>query len=459
MSILSAPADFMSISSLLRLTIVSVSVLCLACGCALTHGGHSYYVATNGSDTNPGTKARPFKTVQQAVGALKPGDTVLIGEGRYPAFVVQNLHGTAEAPITFKSYRGEKAVIDRGLGGAEGVWTIHILGNCSYLVFEDLEVTDTDPLIDKLRALDIDKPDDLAEFLKHIEEIRYRDGVRINPPSKGEGHHHLTFRNLEVHHLIGLGFSGKGDDLQFINNHVYDLGRPRSGYGWYTSGDRHIYRGKRVHDCTFGFHLYGGPVSNTVVEDNVIYNCGLSPFYHMSSQKVNHGGSGLLLWAEGGSNVIRNNVLYANHTGINVDSPGLLVVNNTIYDSLKTGLFTFAEKKMILRNNIIYKSGSKDVEETAGNTFDHNLVGVDPLFVNAEAHDFHLRAGLPAVGAGLPAVGAGSPAIGAGSPAIGAGSPAIGAGVPIPGFDTDIEGTKRPQGKAWDIGAYEHAAP
>lgn len=430
MNIFCAPGDALSnlvnVDSLVRVVAASISIVSLACCCA-AQAGQTYYVAANGDDANPGTEAKPFKTVQQTAGILKAGDTVLIRAGRYPMFTVRNLHGTAEAPITFKSYPGEKANIDRGLGGPEVAWTIHILGHCSYLTFEDLEVTDSDPLIDELRKLDIDKPEDLAEFVKHVEEIQYRDGVRINPPGQGERHHHLVFRNLEIHHVIGLGFSGRGDDFQFLNNHVYDLGRPRSGYGWYTSGKNHVYRGNRVHDCAYGFHLYGGPINNAVVENNIIYNTGGGKFYHMSSKQVKHGGAGLLLWAEGGDNVIRNNVLYGNQTGISVDSQGLLVVNNTIYASGKTGLFTFADKGMILRNNIIYKSGNTDVKETAGNTFDHNVVGIDPLFVNADAHDFHLQRD----------------------------SPAIDAGVPIPGFDTDIDGTKRPQGKAWDAGACE----
>ena len=43
--------------------------------------GKSYYVATTGDDSNPGTKDRPFRTIQKAVGAVKPGDTVRIKAG------------------------------------------------------------------------------------------------------------------------------------------------------------------------------------------------------------------------------------------------------------------------------------------------------------------------------------------------------------------------------------------
>lgn len=44
--------------------------------------GANYYVASTGSDRNPGTKARPWQTVKKAAITLVAGDTVLIREGR-----------------------------------------------------------------------------------------------------------------------------------------------------------------------------------------------------------------------------------------------------------------------------------------------------------------------------------------------------------------------------------------
>ena len=41
------------------------------------------YVATSGDDTNPGTIEAPFKTIQHAVSAVRPGDIVNIRAGTY----------------------------------------------------------------------------------------------------------------------------------------------------------------------------------------------------------------------------------------------------------------------------------------------------------------------------------------------------------------------------------------
>ena len=43
----------------------------------------SYFVSTGGSDTNPGTEAAPFRTLQQAVTIIAPGDEIVMRGGTY----------------------------------------------------------------------------------------------------------------------------------------------------------------------------------------------------------------------------------------------------------------------------------------------------------------------------------------------------------------------------------------
>lgn len=43
----------------------------------------TYYVATTGSDNNPGTQAAPFRTLSRGVTVLQPGDTLRVGPGTY----------------------------------------------------------------------------------------------------------------------------------------------------------------------------------------------------------------------------------------------------------------------------------------------------------------------------------------------------------------------------------------
>jgi len=74
-------------------------------------GRDEYYVATDGNDNNPGTIEQPFRTVQKAADIAQPGDTIYIRTGTYRETIIPASSGNSFAPITFKAYPGEKAVI------------------------------------------------------------------------------------------------------------------------------------------------------------------------------------------------------------------------------------------------------------------------------------------------------------------------------------------------------------
>ncbi len=67
------------------------------------------------ADTNAGTAAAPWKTVQKAADTVKPGDTVRIRAGIYREQAVLRTSGTKDAPITFEAAPGsEGKVLFRG---------------------------------------------------------------------------------------------------------------------------------------------------------------------------------------------------------------------------------------------------------------------------------------------------------------------------------------------------------
>ncbi|THF84484.1 right-handed parallel beta-helix repeat-containing protein [Cohnella fermenti] len=72
-----------------------------------------YYISPNGSDANLGTIDSPKRTVSSGlIAKLKAGDTVYFREGTYNGVIVlQSYSGTADKPITFRSYPNEKAVL------------------------------------------------------------------------------------------------------------------------------------------------------------------------------------------------------------------------------------------------------------------------------------------------------------------------------------------------------------
>jgi len=392
-----------------------------------------YYVAVNGNDDNPGTITEPFQTIPKALTVVQPGDAILIRQGNFPAFEVHDLQGTAENQIVIKAYPGEHVTIDRELPGSTERHVIHILGVCKYLIFEDLEITDSDPIIDFLRTLNLWSDadyDTLLNYLDHLEE--YRGGVKINRNSTGEFHNHLTFRNLEIHHVMGHGFhASDGDHHQFINNHCYELGFPRSGYGWYVNGKHHLFKNNVVHETVYGFHIQFA--DSSIFEGNVMHTNGNIPYYHISSERVKWYGGGLYIWTRGTGNIIRNNIGWGNDSAIRLAGcTNSWVANNTLYGNtngiyLKDG---DGNSGVIIRNNICVEN-SDDLRVGAGNTVDHNIDN-NPQFVDADNRDFHLQSN----------------------------SPAIDAGISLPEVTVDKDGIPRPQGNTYDVGAYEyHSGP
>ena len=84
-----------------------------------------YFVATTGSDTNPGTESRPFRTLAKASEmAAAPGDTVYIRGGTYDAGWDDHINpthsGTAENWITFRAYPGELPILDAATLTSDG---------------------------------------------------------------------------------------------------------------------------------------------------------------------------------------------------------------------------------------------------------------------------------------------------------------------------------------------------
>jgi hypothetical protein len=90
---------------------------------AIRANATTYYVATNGSDSFPGTNlSAPFQTIQQASAVAVAGDTCCIRAGVYHETLIPLNSGTSNAPITFEAYSNEVVTLD----GADVVtgWTL-----------------------------------------------------------------------------------------------------------------------------------------------------------------------------------------------------------------------------------------------------------------------------------------------------------------------------------------------
>jgi len=142
------PSSFQRFSPCLLLALGLSLAACRqfpACGSAAVGDAASVtvYVATDGSDANPGTRRKPLRTLAAArqkirelkkAGALpKGGVTVELAGGRYaqarPLELTSDDSGTAEAPITYRARPGERVVLSgsRSLSGWKPVTNQQVL--------------------------------------------------------------------------------------------------------------------------------------------------------------------------------------------------------------------------------------------------------------------------------------------------------------------------------------------
>jgi hypothetical protein len=95
--------------------------------------GNTYYVATNGKDSNDGVSvSTPFLTITKAVGLAKAGDQILVMEGDYSSTSAINLSalGTEDAPIRLEGYENGRVRIIFSGGSGKG---ISLSGNYWYV--------------------------------------------------------------------------------------------------------------------------------------------------------------------------------------------------------------------------------------------------------------------------------------------------------------------------------------
>jgi hypothetical protein len=101
----------------------------------------SFYVSTMGDDSNPGTEAAPWRSVQHAADTVRAGSTVNVRGGIYEELVSINASGNAsDGYISFRSFPGETAILDAKHftpAGRSGILTIH---NQSYVRIQGFEI-------------------------------------------------------------------------------------------------------------------------------------------------------------------------------------------------------------------------------------------------------------------------------------------------------------------------------
>ena len=178
----------------------------------------TYYVATTGSDSNPGTLAQPWRTIEHN---LSPGDIMYVRGGTYTStkantasvhFMLQNLSGTAANPIKIWAYPGEQPIFSMSnitpssYANPIGLYVV----NCSYVHVKGIHVT----------------------YLKQI-----ADGSGISHGITLWNSQHCTMELIEVDNIGGPGFtieSGSNDNY-ILNCDSHHNGDGLSGSQWDAS--------------------------------------------------------------------------------------------------------------------------------------------------------------------------------------------------------------------------------
>ncbi len=351
----------------------------------------NYYVATNGSDNNPGTFASPFKTIQKAANVVNPGDTVIVRNGTYTTtgtyLVYMTRSGTEGNYITFRSEHKWGAVIDgqeAGDGSSGGGYGIMFGSGASYVQFVDFEIKNF--LHGGFWGNDNTHPSSYITIQGNkIHDIgRYSTadpygicGIFIGPCT-GAGHNHWNItRNL----IYNIGRTG---GLAFFNK----------DHALYTGSFSSPAVGANYINFTYNIvYAVSGNALELYSDHDLIANNVMA----WSSEGIS-GGSGFIQIVDGLANeTIANNIFYqpaSNNTWailnyINVSTCN--VKNNMCYDC-----------------SLWYYHNTDNTTAMKGNNYgrtDCEHAQVDPKFIsalkaNAPNVDFNLQSGSPAINAG-----------------------------------------------------------
>jgi hypothetical protein len=384
---------------------------------ARTGSAATYYVSPIGFDSNPGTSAAPWRTLQKAAAVMVAGDTALIANGEYPGGIVQTRDGTAVAPITFRAVNVGRAIVR---GDQTANRDAIFLDQAHYLVLHGLTV-----------------------------QRANRAGIRISLSN---------FVTVQYCRFLNNGrwgiFTDYSDDLRLQYN---ECAFSALEHGIYVSnsGDRPIIFGNNVHDNNAsGIQINADPLllepslgkrgdgitENAIVAMNVVSNNGAA------------GGAAINLASVRGGR-ISNNLLFNNKAGgisgwddgagIQWGTKNLLIMHNTIYFRPGEGRYCVSLKNgstgNTIVNNILHGGARGAVEFDNDSAFgsDYNLMrsyssarlvtnedtgamltliqwraasgkdihssDADPLFVRPATapYDFHLMAGSPAIDRGV----------------------------------------------------------
>jgi parallel beta-helix repeat protein len=481
--------------------------------------GATYYVVPKGDDANPGTEAQPWATLRKAAASVQPGDTVRIKAGDYFESSGWNVTraGTAEKPITYQAYGDGEVRITPSSVVPAGAWT-HVKGAIysaqvrrrPAYVFQNAYPLHPPGDRGKIYAVDDmipnsfytdgttlyiwlqDGSDPSQSVMRaasaHVVELRdchytVFDGLTVEYgyngfKDQGKATHHVTYRNCTIRSIGSQGIQPVPQDSVIERNLFQKIGSNKYLHGIYNSKPGLIVRhnvfeeiaGAAIHQyqegspagghCEFYGNIFRKSRPMTLRPDAT----GRSPYYVE-----------IIAWGEG-NNRIYNNVFYGEgkRGGISLNSINNRVYHNTFVGSAYGIEFHAGKTGNQVTNNIFQDAMTafgvpkRDGWRLGGpfliwpakalpQTLDYNL------YFNAAAPPRWQRDGAAYQAFSAYQQAAGEIHSRYENPRLTGdtdahprpGSPAIDVGIALDDVAVDADGAARPQGGAWDIGAYE----
>jgi parallel beta-helix repeat protein len=444
------------------------------CGHKAAQGAHPAPPAAPGRTIN----VTP-RTFASAVTTARPGDTLVLADGEYSTgsrqtvLAIQSTAASGYTVVTQAQYGpvlasclGEsgRPVTLRAQGkGAIVKGTLQLSGS-RYVVVDGLRITGGFPY--SVIAMDVD-------------HVVFRNCVVYDTPGRWSVYFNnardCVIENNDVSGGAGHGISvfGNSRDVTVRGNRVHDCASAGIYFEGYTNPGCHLVNILVEGNVISGVGKIGsaaitcGNISDSIFRNNVLYKNLAGGFSFYQPEDVTNGipvvGDvvlGIRKLVSGPdinarNTIVSNTVYFEPGQGrfslkIIHKAPGFYIHNNVFYGGKYTTISVGPQalRGLSMDDNVViahkgypligeHEPLSVDVESTNMSIADWRAKGydlrtkfnADPLFVSVDKDDYHLSAKSPAIGAGAD----------------------ISTRCPV-----DIDGVKRPKGKAFDCGAYQY---
>ncbi|MCB0519780.1 MAG: right-handed parallel beta-helix repeat-containing protein [Lewinellaceae bacterium] len=328
----------------------------------------NYFVATTGSNANPGTSVGlPWQTIQYALDHVSAGAVIQVRGGIYHEKINWSASGTAAMPVVLTNYLDEEPIVSgNGIPGQTAI--IHI-ENKSHLRIENLVLEDN-YMAEAKGIYVVGQGEDITIEGCTIRNIGFTTNPATNPnPVNGQAHgilvngrttvgykdifikknelHNLITGNSESLTLVGNVFNFEIDNNSLHNN--TNIGIDIAGhYSWAVDA---------------GVPALLNQARNGTVTRNIVYE-------HRRFSNLDAPAG---IYADGSKDVvIEHNFVFRNGNGLSVGcentgktAENIVVKNNFVFDNDNNGIFFGANTGDIvnchLRNNTFLKNGMLEI--------------------------------------------------------------------------------------------------